>query len=159
MMGWQWHHLNHMQAICTSLQKITTPAHHQSDFYGPDALPDTQPTVSKHWMLKTQKTNINLNPDLVTLHRMCPAQKSIRHTVTMLGSATRARTRSLSSKPVKAAWTYWIYRQSHCGSRHCKITQAGTGVIRVKITHHNSGNSTGTDSNGNILNWIAVLKT
>ena len=22
---------------------------HQSDFYGPDALPDTQPTVSKHW--------------------------------------------------------------------------------------------------------------
>ena len=24
MMGWQWHQLNHMQAICTSLQKITT---------------------------------------------------------------------------------------------------------------------------------------
>ena len=26
MMGWQWHQLNHMQAICTLLQKITTPA-------------------------------------------------------------------------------------------------------------------------------------
>jgi len=39
MMGWQWHQLNHMQAICTSLKKITTPAH-QSDFYGLDALPD-----------------------------------------------------------------------------------------------------------------------
>ena len=38
MMGWQWHQLNRMPAICTSLQKITTPATHQSDFYGPDAL-------------------------------------------------------------------------------------------------------------------------
>jgi len=47
MMGWQWHQLNHIQAISTSLQKITMPACHQSDFYGPDALPDTQPTVSK----------------------------------------------------------------------------------------------------------------
>ena len=39
-MGWQWHQLNHMQAICTSLQEITTPAPHHSEFYGPDALPD-----------------------------------------------------------------------------------------------------------------------
>ena len=36
MMGWQWHQLNHMQAICTSLQKITMLAPHQSDFYGLD---------------------------------------------------------------------------------------------------------------------------
>ena len=49
MVGWQWHQLNHMQTICTSLQKITTPAPHHSDFYGPDALPDTQPTASKQW--------------------------------------------------------------------------------------------------------------
>ena len=49
-MGWPWHQLNHMQAICTSIQKITMPAPHQSDFfYGPGALPDTQPTASKHW--------------------------------------------------------------------------------------------------------------
>ena len=48
IMGWQWHQLNHMQAICHSVQKITMPAPHQSDFYGPDALPDTQPTASKH---------------------------------------------------------------------------------------------------------------
>ena len=53
MMGRQWHQLNHMQAICTlSLQEITTPAPHQSDFYGQDALPDTQPTASKHWRPK-----------------------------------------------------------------------------------------------------------
>jgi len=36
MMGWQWHQLNHMQAIGTLLQKITMPASHQSDFYGPN---------------------------------------------------------------------------------------------------------------------------
>jgi len=38
MMGWQWHQLDHMQIICTT---ITTPVPHQSIFYGPDALPDT----------------------------------------------------------------------------------------------------------------------
>ena len=37
MTGWQWHQLNHMQAICTLLQKITMPAPYQSDFYGLDA--------------------------------------------------------------------------------------------------------------------------
>ena len=29
MMGWQWHQLNHMQAVCTSLQKITITAPHR----------------------------------------------------------------------------------------------------------------------------------
>ena len=48
MMGWQCHQLNHIQAICTSLQKMTTPAPHHSDFYGPDAVSDTQLTESKH---------------------------------------------------------------------------------------------------------------
>ena len=28
---------------------FASPAPHQPDFYGPDALPDTQPTASKHW--------------------------------------------------------------------------------------------------------------
>jgi len=49
---WQWHQLGHMQ-ICTSHQTITTPAPHHSIFYRPDALPATQPTVSKHWRPKT----------------------------------------------------------------------------------------------------------
>jgi len=47
--GWQWHHLDHMQIICTSLQTdnhaITSPL----SFYRPDACPTTQPTASKHW--------------------------------------------------------------------------------------------------------------
>jgi len=35
---------------CAPLSRqITTPAPHHSIFYRPDALPDTQPTVPKHW--------------------------------------------------------------------------------------------------------------
>ena len=34
-------------AFCS--RQITTPAPHHSNFYGPDALPDTQPTASKQW--------------------------------------------------------------------------------------------------------------
>ena len=52
---WQWHQLGRMQ-VCTSLQtdnrrsrQITTPAPHHSVFYRPDAVPDAQPTASKHW--------------------------------------------------------------------------------------------------------------
>jgi len=51
MMGWQWHQLDHMQIICTTLQTdnhTSTPPHH-SIFYGADALPNAQPTVSKDW--------------------------------------------------------------------------------------------------------------
>ena len=44
---WQWHQLG----ICKSApcsRQITMPAPHHSVFYRPDALPATQPTVSKH---------------------------------------------------------------------------------------------------------------
>jgi len=45
---WQWHQLSYMQ-VCTSLQTdnyTSTPP--LSFFYRLDALPATQPTVSKH---------------------------------------------------------------------------------------------------------------
>ena len=47
IMGWQWHQLDHMQIICTTSRQITIPLPHHSIFYGPDALPDAQLTVSK----------------------------------------------------------------------------------------------------------------
>ena len=49
MTGWQWHQLNHMQAICTLLHKITMPTPHHSVFCGPDALPDARTTASKQY--------------------------------------------------------------------------------------------------------------
>jgi len=48
---WQWHQLGHMQ-VCTSLQTdihaSTPPLTRCSVFYRSNALPDAQPTVSKH---------------------------------------------------------------------------------------------------------------
>jgi len=44
MMGWQWHQLDHMQIICTSLQ--TDDHASTSDFYRPDVLSAAQPTAS-----------------------------------------------------------------------------------------------------------------
>jgi len=44
---WQWHQLGHMQ-VCTSLQTDNHASPHHSVFYRLDALPDAQPTASKH---------------------------------------------------------------------------------------------------------------
>ena len=44
---WQWHQLGHVQ-VCTSLQTDNYASTPQLSFYRPDALPDAQPTVSKH---------------------------------------------------------------------------------------------------------------
>jgi len=46
--GWHWHQLDHMQTICTSLQTDNHINTSSLSVYRPDALPDTQPTVSKH---------------------------------------------------------------------------------------------------------------
>ena len=48
-MGWQWHQLDHMQIICTSLQTDNHASTSSLNFYRLDALPDAQQTVSKHW--------------------------------------------------------------------------------------------------------------
>jgi len=59
MIGWQCHQLNHVQAICTSLQKITTPTTpHQSDFYRAGC-PSWHPTNSIK-VLKAYITHMQL---------------------------------------------------------------------------------------------------
>jgi len=47
-LGWQWHQLDHMETICTSLQTDNHTNTLSLNIYIPDALPDAQPTVSKH---------------------------------------------------------------------------------------------------------------
>jgi len=44
---WQWHQLGNMQ-VCTSLQTGNYASTPPLSFYTPDALPDVQPTASKH---------------------------------------------------------------------------------------------------------------
>jgi len=54
MMGWQWHQLDHMYIMYTSLQTDNHSSTSPLSFYSLDALPATQPTVSKHWRLWTK---------------------------------------------------------------------------------------------------------
>jgi len=49
VLGWQWHQLDHMQTICTSLQPDEHTNTWSLNFYRPNALADAKPTVSKHW--------------------------------------------------------------------------------------------------------------
>ena len=46
---WQWHQLDCMQIICTSLQTDNRASTSPLSFCRQDALPATQPTASKHW--------------------------------------------------------------------------------------------------------------
>jgi len=48
-MGWQWHQLDHMQIICTSLQTNNHVSTSPLSFYRSDDLPAAQPTMSKNW--------------------------------------------------------------------------------------------------------------
>jgi len=47
-MMWQWHPLDHMQIIYTSLQTNNHASTAPLSFCRPDALPATQPTALKH---------------------------------------------------------------------------------------------------------------
>ena len=73
---WQWHQLGRMQ-VCTSFQTdnhTSTPA---PSFYRPDALPDTQPTGSKHWRLYD---NLSKLQKLLALPKLRP-EGSIQRSV------------------------------------------------------------------------------
>jgi len=48
MMGRQWHQLDYMQVTCTLVQADNHASTSALNFYRPDALPDAEPTVSKH---------------------------------------------------------------------------------------------------------------
>jgi len=48
MMGWQWHQLDQMQIICTSLQTDNHASTSPVSLYRQDALPAAEPKASKH---------------------------------------------------------------------------------------------------------------
>jgi len=48
-MAWQWHQLDHMQIIYTSLETDNHASTSPLSFYKQDALSATQPTASQHW--------------------------------------------------------------------------------------------------------------
>jgi len=61
VLGWQWHQLDHTQTICTSLQTDNHTNTSSVNFSRPDALPDAQPTLSKHCDPHTHhRTNVKV---------------------------------------------------------------------------------------------------
>ena len=58
IMGWQWHQLDHMQIICTSLQTDNHASTSPLSFYRLEALPAAKP---KHWKTATIIGNTVLN--------------------------------------------------------------------------------------------------
>ena len=63
-MGWHWHWPCYMQTIFTSLQTDNHTNSASLNFYRPNALPDTQPTVSKHTRHRKEFRNkLTILPD------------------------------------------------------------------------------------------------
>jgi len=58
MMDWQWHQLDHMQIICTSLKTDNHASTSSLSFFRPDALPPS----FKAW--KAMKSNLVINKNL-----------------------------------------------------------------------------------------------
>jgi len=76
MTGWQWHQLDHIQSICTSLQTDNHASTSSLIFYRPDALPGAQPTASSgtsagrmkgNWLAQVHMKNIQQRRVLVVL--------------------------------------------------------------------------------------------
>jgi len=102
----QWCHMDHMQTVCTSLQ---THNHTTSlNFYRFYALPDAQPTVSKHW----RHAHIMTETRVLSHRGLCAR-------VQLFYSLLFRRTR----RWVKAWWTCWI-----TGSWQSTSTQWSTTV-------------------------------
>ena len=56
-------------ALCSRSLKIIMPAPHHSHFYWPDALPDNQPTASKHWRQTLQHNKNRLFYPSLCMHK------------------------------------------------------------------------------------------
>ena len=92
----QWHQLDHMQTICTSLQTDNNTNTLSVNFYRLDALPDHQPTVSIHWRQMTIiAQTLALKPKRLDAELLKPRQK-IRISQSVLWSHTA---KSLASWP------------------------------------------------------------
>ena len=148
MMGWQWHQLNQMQAI-TLLQKTTTQTPHQSGFYGPDALPDTQPTASKHWRHSPEPENCkNWNLYTSKIKKLLPV--SFKH--------NRHQTNHISEPYSKFGENRKrimdvIIRQPICSQTHKQMEKLTTGSIYCTGYRQWALSSQGKSPTGLNLSW------
>ena len=64
----QWHQLDQMQTICTSLQRDNLTNTSSLNFYRPGALPDAQPKLSEHWSQPQSVTDVTRFLDHIRIH-------------------------------------------------------------------------------------------
>ena len=72
VLRWQWHQLDHTKTIFTSLQTDNHNNTSSHNFYRPDALPDAQPTVSKH-----RRQFLHLKAEVKTAKKVIARQVSV----------------------------------------------------------------------------------
>jgi len=129
-------------AICKSapcFRQPTTPVHHHSVFYRPNALPATQPAASKHWRqyslneigIKLISTDRNpVKTKLVLEHFNCMSFYGGSHIITIMLCCCKC-------------WFWWaVYNESRCvefvqlADVQWKYPQCSSKVTRdaVKLT-------------------------
>ena len=131
MTGWQWHQLNHMQIICTSLQ---TDNHESTSslhiFYRPNALPAAQPTASKHWrnslLLPNYQNNCRRYCHAMQQKTMQAMQQKWRYSCEIIRAACRGTLKSRSSSEAPC--------QARCPPHSCSPMSAQCRLWRDCIT-------------------------
>jgi len=121
-----------MQTICTSLQTDNHTNTSSLSFYRPDALPDAQPTVSKHWRQPNKHTRKILQNDYTQKY------KNSLHVQLLPCSQTRPSTSGVAVDTVKAV----------------------TAIFRTNTTQRNwwmnfNGHNEGAYSNLQDPKWVA----
>jgi len=124
-MAWQWHQLHHMQIICLSLQ---TDNHNSTSslksFYRPDALPDAQTKVSKHWRQLAQLTQAQFIWKTVTKKDEVVVSKQVSPT-TMSAWSTIHKTKTISLTSLKNAQWVWF----------CHIFNSHRSLLTISISY------------------------
>jgi len=102
--GWQWHQLDQMQIICTSLRTHNHNVTSSLIFYRPDALSGAQPTVSMDiWIDKVKLCKAKLRQEI---SRSLSTANTTSDNVTMnqtrntgtLHTSTKARLTSVATR-------------------------------------------------------------
>ena len=138
VLGWQWHQLDHVQTICTLLLTDNHTNASALNFYWPDALPDTQLTVSKHWRHVTPcYIKISTCKSFLMSRWVCAKEVNIGNCIS---TTTDIHGSSFCMKPVRQGtltfmtdcwtvlWCCWL--GSRKGTRPVKKTEWwGTGMV------------------------------
>jgi len=109
--GMQWHQLDHMQANCTSLQRDNHTYTPSLNFYRLDALPDAQPTMSKHWRQQELKTKPKLQ------QKYCQRKYRVDNVKHITKASDRRRCtylKTTSWMSVSTMPTLWRNRRRNC---------------------------------------------